>query len=69
MWLEIWSHEVGSYSLLILRVVYSISTASGNKNENKRIYVKEQRYVQMAELNKQKKKKVLISLCINEISK
>lgn len=68
MWLEIWSHEVGSYSLLILRVVYSISTASGNKNENKRIYVKEQRYVQMAELNKQKKK-VLISLCINEISK
>lgn len=49
-------------------VVYSISTASGNKNENKRIYVKEQRYVQMAELNKQKKK-VLISLCINEISK
>lgn len=68
MWSEIWSHEVGSYSLLILRVVYSISTASGNKNENKRIHVKEQRYVQMAELNKQKKK-VLISLCINEISK
>ena len=57
MWLGIWSHEVGSYSLLIWRVVYSISTASDDKNENKRIYVKEQRYVHMAELNKQKKKK------------
>lgn len=34
-------------TLLILRVVYGISTASGNKNENKRIYVKEQRYLQM----------------------
>ena len=55
MWLGIRSHEVGSYSLLILRVVYSISTASDDKNENKRIYVKEQRYVHMAELNKQKK--------------
>lgn len=61
---------MGSYSLLILRVVYSISTASDDKNENKRIYVKEQRYIHMAELNSEgKKKKVLISLCINEISK
>lgn len=48
---------MGSYSLLILRVVYSISTASDDKNENKRIYVKEQRYIHMAELNSEGKKK------------
>lgn len=55
------------FSFLILRVVYSTSTATDDKNEHKRIYVKEHRYVHTAELNK--KKKVLISVCINEISK
>lgn len=56
---------MGSYSLLILRVVYSISTASDDKNENKRIYVKEQRYIHMAELNSEgKKKKKSWFLCV-----
>lgn len=38
MGLEIWSHEVGSFSF-----VYSTPTATDDKSEHKRIYVKEHR--------------------------